>query len=189
MNLKKLRWGVRALSYKLIFRKVGLPTYIGKPLYVSNFRQLVIGKRCRIFPNLRAETVGKNARIAIGNNVSIGQGLHVVSGGGVLKIGSNVTISGNVLITNCNHNYQQIDIHILDQALEVKHTEIGDGCFIGYGAVLQAGTVLGKQCIVGANSVVKGVFPDYSVIVGAPAYIVKRYDSESGEWRKVDANK
>lgn len=66
----------------------------------------------------------------------------------------------------------------------VRHTEIGENCFIGYGAAIQAGTVLGRQCIVGANSVVRGEFPDYCVIVGAPARIVKRYNPVSGEWEK-----
>lgn len=41
--------------------------------------------------------------------------------------------------------------------------------------------------MVGANSVVRGDFPDYSVIVGAPARIVKRYDANQNRWRKSDA--
>ena len=53
--------------------------------------------------------------------------------------------------------------------------------------MIQAGTILGKQCIVGANSVVRGTFPDYCVIVGAPARIVKRYDEPSKQWRKTDS--
>jgi acetyltransferase-like isoleucine patch superfamily enzyme len=53
------------------------------------------------------------------------------------------------------------------------------------GSAIMAGTRLGKQCIVGANSVVKGEFPDYCVIVGAPAKIVKKYNFETQEWEKV----
>lgn len=52
--------------------------------------------------------------------------------------------------------------------------------------MIQAGTVLGKQCIVGANSVVRGDFPDYCVIVGAPARVVKRYDPQREGWYKTD---
>lgn len=44
-----------------------------------------------------------------------------------------------------------------------------------------------KRLLVGANSVVRGDFPDYSVIVGAPARIVKRYDANQNRWRKSDA--
>lgn len=38
----------------------------------------------------------------------------------------------------------------------------------------------------GANAVVRGHFPDYSVIVGVPAHVVKRYNPETKEWEKVD---
>lgn len=66
-----------------------------------------------------------------------------------------------------------------------KKTVIGDGCYIGYGAVILAGTTLGKQCIVGANSVVRGDFPDYSVLAGAPARIVKKYNRDKAIWERI----
>lgn len=53
------------------------------------------------------------------------------------------------------------------------------------GVAIQAGTILGEQCIVGANSVVRGTFPDYCVIAGVPAKIIKIYNKESGEWVRV----
>ena len=48
------------------------------------------------------------------------------------------------------------------------------------------GTVIGNHVSVGANSVVSGIIPDYSVVVGAPAIVVKRYDEMSKSWRKKD---
>ena len=48
-----------------------------------------------------------------------------------------------------------------------------------------AGTKLGKQCVVGANSVVRGEFPDYCVIVGAPARVVKKYNPDTKIWEAV----
>lgn len=129
--------------------------------------------------------VDKKARIIIGDNTSIGQNFHVVSYTDDLIIGNNVTISGNVFISNCDHNYQAIGIHIINQELVYKKTVIGDGCYIGYGAVILAGTMLGKQCIVGANSVVRGEFPDYSVIAGCPGRIVKQYNQEKHIWERA----
>ena len=67
----------------------------------------------------------------------------------------------------------------------VKETTIGENCFIGMGAAIMPGTVLGKQCVVGANSVVKGTFPDYCVIVGSPAKIVKKYNQHTQIWEKI----
>ncbi|HZY39325.1 MAG TPA: DapH/DapD/GlmU-related protein [Mucilaginibacter sp.] len=127
-----------------------------------------------------------NGSIVIENNVSIGQNLHLISANEALKICKNTTISGNVFISNADHDYTQPGVHILDQQLVVKTTLIGENCFIGYGAVIQAGTILGRQCIVGSNSVVRGTFPDYSVIVGSPAKIVKQYNHETKNWEKVN---
>ena len=42
-----------------------------------------------------------------------------------------------------------------------------------------------KNCVVGANSLVKGQFPDYSVIAGSPAKIIKRYDINPENWIRI----
>lgn len=54
--------------------------------------------------------------------------------------------------------------------------------FIGFGTSIQAGTILGKNVIVGANSFVRGSFPDYTIIGGVPAKILKIYDHTTKEW-------
>jgi len=183
----KIFWILRGLIYKPFFAKFGLPSYIGKPLFIGNFKRIFIGKRVRIFPGARIEVVDKNSSIVFEDNISLGQNLHIISGGEQeLRIGKNTTFSANVFVTNIDHKYDEINKHILEQPLVSTKTQIGENCFIGYGVVIQAGTILGKQCIVGANAVVRGTFPDYCVIVGVPAQIVKRYDEKSGIWRKTD---
>lgn len=184
MNFNKILWGIRAIIYKIKLGSIGLPSYFGKPLYIEKFSNLYCGKRVRIYPGLRFESVEKG-KLNIGSNVSIGQNVHLVSYKEILNVGDNVTISGNVLITNCDHSYTDIEKSVLEQELIFKDTRIGDGCFIGYGAIIQAGTILGKHCIVGANSVVRGIFPDYSVIVGSPAKIIKKFNIEKQIWEKV----
>ena len=183
----KIFWILRGLVYKPFLGKYCLPSYIGKPIFIGNFKRIFIGKRVRIFPGARVEVVDKNSSIIFEDNISIGQNLHIISGGGQeLRIGENTTFSANVFVTSIDHQYDEINKHILEQPLVSAKTHIGENCFIGYGAVIQAGTILGKQCIVGANAVVRGHFPDYCVIVGVPARIVKRYDDKSGVWKKTN---
>ena len=100
-------------------------------------------------------------------------------------IGKSSLILANVFITNIDHDYKELNKHIVKQEYLVNETVIGENCYIGMGSAIMSGTRLGKQCIVGANSVVKGEFPDYCVIVGAPAKIVKKYNFETQEWEKV----
>ena len=115
------------------------------------------------------------------------QRCHIIAGDSLI-IGKNSTISFDVMITNIEHEYQNVEAPIIRQPLNVKKTVIGENCFIGCGAKIQAGTILGKHCIVGANSVVRGKFPDYCVIAGVPAKVVKCYSSLLKVWQRVDSN-
>jgi acetyltransferase-like isoleucine patch superfamily enzyme len=128
----------------------------------------------------------QNGRILIEEDVSIGQNFHITSAKELLRIGTRTTISGNVFITNIDHDYRAIDRHILEQEYIIKTTSIGENCFIGYGASIQAGTILGKQCVVGTNAVVRGIFPDYCVLAGVPARIIKKYNLASCRWEKYN---
>lgn len=180
----KILWAIRAAFYNLIGIKMGFLSYIGKPLFVHNRGSIRIGSRVRIFPHARLETHNKGT-IHISKNVAIGQNFHITASNNELYIGEDTTISGNVFITNIDHDYQEIDKHIMDQKMITRTTQIGKNCFIGYGAAIQAGTILGDQCIVGTNSVVRGTFPDRCVIVGSPARIVKKYNMDTKAWERV----
>ena len=181
--LVKIKWLLETQFLRFRGMRIGKYSYVANTLFIHGVNRVLIADKVRIFPGVRMET-HQDGYIDIHEDVSIGQNFHITSAGDRLKIGAHTTISGNVFITNIDHDYREVGRHILKQPLLVRHTEIGENCFIGYGAAIQAGTVLGRQCIVGANSVVRGDFPDYCVIVGAPARIVKRYNPVSGEWEK-----
>ncbi|GFI42818.1 putative acetyltransferase [Lachnospiraceae bacterium] len=184
MDKRKIGWVLRGLRYKFSFGYFGNLSYIGKPVSLSGVKNIYISDRVRIYPGVRME-VYNSGKIIIEENTSIAQNFHITAEKEKLVIGKNTTILGNVFITNIDHEYQDINQHILKQKWITKSTRIGEGCFIGFGAAIQAGTILGKHCIVGTNSVVRGIFPDYCVIVGAPGRIVKQYNPVSKEWEKI----
>lgn len=184
MKLSKLYWWFRLQCLKPFLGKVGRSSYLGPSISLEGMSSINLGKRVRIYPGNRIEAYN-GGKIIIGDNCSIGQNFHVISSKNSLEIGKNTTISGNVFITNVNHDYRQIDVHVMEQNLVEKPTLIGENCFLGFGVSIQAGTVLGKQCIVGSNAVVSGKFPDYSVIVGNPAKIIKQFNRESGQWDRI----
>tara|TARA_B110000503_G_C7097282_1_gene392207 strand:- start:124 stop:702 length:579 start_codon:yes stop_codon:yes gene_type:complete len=180
-------WVLKTLMYAPFLGGFGFPSYIANPIYLRRLNRIFIGKRVRILPHSRIEVTSKMASIVFEDNISVGQNFHITAGGNLL-IKKNTLITENVMITDIDHNYQDIDIPILDQEYIIRKTEIGENCYIGFGVVIQAGTILGKQCVVGANSVVRGSFPEYSVIVGAPGRIVKRYNIKSNKWERTDKN-
>lgn len=123
--------------------------------------------------------------IEIGDRVSFQQSCHLIAAGH-LSIGADTTISFEVFITDIDHQYEQVEMNVMYQPITVRQTRIGKFCFIGAGAKIQAGTTLGDHCVVGANAVVRGTFPDCCVIAGVPARIIKRRDAKSGVWKKTN---
>ena len=184
MNKIKIIWSIRAFIYSF-FTKFRMPGYIGKPCFISSLKNIKFGKNVRIYPGLRAEICGKNNKIIIEDNVSIGQNFHVVAGDLDLVINKNVVISGNVFISNCEHEYIDVAKTLFEQNINTKETIIGENSFIGYGVVIQAGTKLGKNCIVGSNSILKGEYDDFSVIVGSPGKVIKKYNLITNKWERV----
>lgn len=172
MIVRKAAWALRALALKPFFGKIGSLSYIGPTTFLYSPRRMYLGKRVRIFPGARLECHGANGRLIIENDVSAGQNLHIVAAN-ELRIGSNTVISGNVLINDLDYDYQSLADSFLRNPRRIHLTRVGKSCFIGYGAVLQAGTILGDYCIVGANSVIRGEYPPYSVIAGNPGRVIR----------------
>ncbi len=179
----KTLWFIRAFLYQIVFGRFSMPGYIGAPIFLFGIKRIFIDRYVRIFPGVRIECHGQG-RLFIHRNVSIGQGFHVTCMGD-LHIREGVLITGYVTVTDIEHEYEVIDLPVLSQPMVYKKTEIGENSFIGMGARIQAGTILGKGCVVGANAVVRGIFPDYSVIVGAPGRVIKRYNPETSSWERV----
>lgn len=184
--LSKIKWFLCAIFLAPFFKSIKFPTYIAMPLFSLGLNKVVIGKKVRIFPGLRIEVHNKG-NVVIEDNVGIAQNVHITSAGN-LTIGEGTVVNANVFITNIDHDYSNIEQPVSEQGFIIKDTTIGRNCFIGIGAAIQAGTTLGDHCIIGANAVVRGRFPDYSVIVGVPAVVVKRYDAEVKDWVRVERN-
>ena len=118
--------------------------------------------------------------VIIGDRCLIGRGSAIV-GDYRIDIGDDVFTGMNVYITDQNHGYEDPDTPIGIQDPQDDPVVIGDGSWIGSGAVVLPGARIGKQCVVAANSVVRGTFPSHSVIAGVPAKVVRAYDGTKWE--------
>lgn len=169
---------------------IGLNTVIKKPMRITNKNSIKIGDFVRIREGVRLEVVTDwfntkhNGKLVIGDNTIIEQRCHIVASK-ELKIGFDCVIAAGVLITDCNHDFQDIDRSVMMQPLITKSTTIGNRCFIGYNSVVLPGVIIGDNVIVGANTVVTTSVPSYSVVVGNPAKVIMKYDHETNEWVKI----
>ena len=102
-----------------------------------------------------------------------------------IEIGSDVWFGQEVYVTDANHGYSDPATPPGKQLGAHTPVVISDGCWIGHGSVILAGTQLGKHVVVAASSVVRGTFPDHSVIGGVPAKVIRRYEPGVG-WVRPD---
>jgi acetyltransferase-like isoleucine patch superfamily enzyme len=116
--------------------------------------------------------------LRFGDNCSIGRNSFFVSRVGI-DVGNDVTMGPNVYMTDHNHRYDDVSLPIKQQWMTEAPVTIGAGCWIGAGAVILPGAQLGRNVVVGAGSVVRaGVVPDFSVVAGVPAKVVRSHDGD-----------
>jgi acetyltransferase-like isoleucine patch superfamily enzyme len=122
--------------------------------------------------------------VSIGDRCLIGKGSGIV-GHYSIEIGDDVWTGHHVYITDQNHGYEDIDRPISQQTMPERSVTVGDGSWLGYGTVVLPGAHIGKHVVVGANSVVSGTLPDFSVAVGSPARVIRRHIPGQG-WTRPD---
>lgn len=110
--------------------------------------------------------------VSIGDRCLIGRGSGIV-GHFSIEIGDDVCTGHHVYITDQNHGYDDPDRPIVEQFQPERPVRIGSGSWIGNGAVVLPGADIGRNVVIGANSVVSGPIPDHAVAVGAPAKVVR----------------
>ena len=178
------------IVYSRRFGNFGINSLLYSPLQISGMKYANIGCNTIIRNNARIECIVSwggqmfSPKLEIGDNTSFEQDLHLICANHV-KIGSDCVFSARVFISDLNHEYTDISKSVMEQPLVVKDIEIGNGCFVGYGVCILPGVHLGKHCIVGANSVVTKSFPDYCVIAGNPATLIKKYNQEKKNWEYI----
>ncbi len=132
--------------------------------------------------------------LEIGRWVWVGRGTSIRCHEGSLRIGDKAVFGSNVVV-NCyldvrigdetlladwvyvadfDHRFDDPDVPIRKQGIVKSPVAIGRDCWIGEKATVLRGSRVGKGSVVGAHTLVRGRFPDRSVIVGNPGRVVRR---------------
>ena len=108
--------------------------------------------------------------IEIGDNAEINEYVRIRAN---VKIGNNVLIAPNVQLISINHEFSDITVPINLQGEKKGFIEIGDDVWIGTGAIVLPNLKIGKGSIIGAGAIVTKDVPEYAIVGGNPAKIIK----------------
>ena len=136
-----------------------------------------VGSRVRICRNawLNASDSGggNNHTLFIGENSYIGSFVQINCCRNVI-IEANCLIADRVFISDSEHSFVDTFTPIINQQTLFKGgVLLREGCWIGIGAVILPGVTIGRNSVIGANSVVTKDVPSYSVVAGVPARLIR----------------
>ncbi|MDP9203522.1 MAG: acyltransferase [Gemmatimonadota bacterium] len=135
--------------------------------------RIVIGDDVFIDSFVRIRPVGGTGDVIIGARCYINSGTVIYSGNGV-RLGEGVLIAANCTLAPVNHAYRERSRTILEQrfAPDRGGIQIEDDVWLGANSVVLDGAHLRKGCVIGAQCLVAGDVPEYSVNVGNPLRVL-----------------
>ncbi len=157
------------------FAEFGSRSILSRPDWVYQPHRIAIGQDVWIGPAAWFE-VSATALDRPGPLIRIGDGV-VLRHHVTVSAAESVVIEDDVLIAAWTSIYDA-DHTVGERGNPIWHPQrtspvrIGRGTWLGERVAVLRGADIGSHCVIGANSVVKGTIPDYSVAVGAPARVV-----------------
>lgn len=180
-NEMRPRWWVRAFV---------------NPLYHARGSNVKIGRKARLdlLPT-QACSIGNHSVIEdfsiinngmgpvhLGNHVFLGASNVVI---GPVTIEDHVMTAQHVVMSGLNHGFDEVQTAFRYQRCTTNEIRIGEGSWLGANVVVTAGVQIGKFCVVAAGSVVTKDVPDYSIVGGNPAKLLKTFNHDLGTWERV----
>jgi len=174
--------------YKVLFAQIGSRSRLLNTK-VEGYKRIQIGSRVYINSNgwlaCLPLTGNDNCILSIGDGTYIGRFCHIYATSKI-EIGKKVLIADKVYLSDNLHGYKNINMPVIDQPVEqLNPVVIMDGAWLGEN-VCVIGAKVGKNSVIGANTVITKDIPDYCIAVGSPAIIIKRFNFETNQWTKTD---
>lgn len=167
-RLTRPRWYVRLLAPLYQHRAFSAKIYGSVRMDTPPYRRFSIGKRSVVesFSCIN-NAVGD---VVIGDYTRIGLHCTVI---GPVTIGNHVNLAQGITVSALNHNFEDTRLRIDEQGVNTSEIIIDDDVWIGANAVITAGVHIGRHSVVAAGAVVTKDVPEYSVVGGVPAKVIR----------------
>jgi acetyltransferase-like isoleucine patch superfamily enzyme len=159
-------------------------------------RRLVTDGLCFVGPGVQLE-IARNARLVLGRWSWIGHGCKIRIHEGEVRIGAKTVlgqectisayqrvaighecvIADRVMLIDFDHGVVEVERPIRLQGIYKRDVQVGNNCWIGYGACILRGVTIGDNAIVGTSAVVTKSLPDNAVAAGVPARVIRMRDA------------
>lgn len=186
--IERIKSFTRILSLKLHGINISYTSLIYKPHKITGKgisirNKVVIGKGCWLQTKKIDSKVNPILEIMEGSVIGNYNEIYATK---QILIQKNVLTADRVYISDNSHSYISPLTPIrLQKIVQLKPVTIGEGSWIGMNVCI-LGAKIGRNCVIGANSVVNKDIPDYCIAVGTPAIIIKRFDFITNQWLKTD---
>lgn len=163
-------------------RAIGRMSVVSKKIKVVGWNRLNIGNYTVVCDDSWFILNHGHSIISIGSHVCVAT-RNFFTAGSRISIGDFTLTAPGCAFLGAHHDYS--DPWLPQIAAPVTRDgviEIGVNCAIGAGALILANSRVSHGSIVGAGSVVRGEFPPFSLVIGNPASVIKRYDPIRRKW-------
>jgi acetyltransferase-like isoleucine patch superfamily enzyme len=195
---RKLNDLCRGFYFRLFLKDSKGLIFVGTGTKLTHSHLIKTGKTLTIGRNVSIDALSKNG-ITIGNNVTIkdgtiiectgvfrflGEGLHIedyvgisqnctILVRGTVRIGAYSIFGPNVSVFSENHIFEDLNQNIVEQGELRKNVNIGRDVWVGARSIILPGVTIGDHSIIAAGSIVSKDIPEYAIVAGIPAKIIK----------------
>lgn len=181
---------VRLPLHRWRLARFGRKSRMNFPSFIVGGRSIEIGDGVLIGRGARFEahfTAPDVVRIRIGDRTRIAPHVHIGAAERV-EIGRECGIGSYAWITDHDHDTADPTHSVVThKRIVVSPTTICDRVYIGERVAILRGVTIGVGSVIGTNSVVTKDVPPYSIAVGVPARVIRQFDVQSREWRRVES--
>ncbi len=171
--------------YSMCRMQIGLGSYIDSSVHILGKRHIQIGSNTCIsadsWLNVNNRATGKIS-IIIGDNCFIGKNNFFTSGDKIVIGSYSLTTLGCKFISSTHNSINPKIPYILSGTINNDTIKVGVNCFIGSGATILGNVCIGHGSIIGSEALVLHDIPPFSMVVGNPARVVRRYSFIKKEW-------
>ncbi|GHK04210.1 hypothetical protein SY2F82_60070 [Streptomyces sp. Y2F8-2] len=151
--------------------RIGTGAYISPRALLQEHSRIAVGQRTLV--GRHVELVPQGGSITIGSDCSLNN--HVVLyGAGGITVGDGCRIATGVVIVAFNHGYDDLTLPIHRQPITARGVAVGDDVWIGARSIVLDGVTVGSGSVIGAGSVVTHDVPEFAMVAGNPAHVLRR---------------